>query len=403
YEAFRWTPSGTLQGLGFLSPDKSSRAHGISADGSIIVGWSGTTTSPRAVMWPNGGGPVALGPSSIAFDASATGDVIVGGDPMATTSNAWMWTAAAGAQDLQSLLAAAGAASWQLLAATAISDDGCTVGGIGLNPAGVREGFVATLGGCGDLRIEKRVLLPSGAKVRRFGVVTYHIQVASSGGGTVIDFVVEDLLPTGLDLLTSTTDNGSFDPVTGQWQGTDPLAPGEVATLLLQVEADDPILEPSVENCAAVLRINGVSINPSLPGYESCVKFNYKHASPRKIDMLTTKEGKLFNSSGLQQIVYAIKVGNNGPSTSHVMLADLPRQSSVLQFMGALGTAGAYNPALGIWDVGPVSKGQSELLELTFSVNPGFSGVIENTAFTSAPDTETFNRDNAVTFSITVP
>ncbi|MEM7356999.1 MAG: hypothetical protein AAF657_39665, partial [Acidobacteriota bacterium] len=47
YEAFRWTPSGTLQGLGFLSPDKSSRAHGISADGSIIVGWSGTTTSPR--------------------------------------------------------------------------------------------------------------------------------------------------------------------------------------------------------------------------------------------------------------------------------------------------------------------------------------------------------------------
>ena len=326
---------------------------------------------------------------AIVYDASAAGTVIVGGDPNATTSAAWMWSAGIGAQDLQSLLAGVGAANWTLQAATAISDDGCTIAGFGLNPQGDTEGWVASFKGCGDLRSRKQVLIPANASMRRFGVMTYRIEIASTGVGTVIDFVVEDLLANGLNLLNFSTDNGSFDPLTGLWQGTAPLAPGDRATLLLQVEADDPGLEPSIKNCATILTVNGVSVNPSLPGYESCVKSSYQHSTPRKVDLLTTKEGKLITSGGVQQIIYAIKVGNRGPSATSVMLADLVQQPASLIFQSAAATAGSYDPATGIWNVGVVSLGQSQLLEVTYDVAPGFTGAIENTVFTSAPETET--------------
>ena len=404
YEAFRWTQASGMQGLGVLLPDKESRAFGISADGSTIVGMSGTLNNPRSVMWPPGSGPVALGPTNIAYDASATGRIIVGGDfANLTTGGAWMWSPGIGAKDLQALLAGVGAAGWTLQAATAISDDGCIIGGYGLNPQGDQEGWVATFKGCGALRIRKDVLLAPGDQMRRFGVMTYRIEIASVGVGTVLDFIVEDLLVSGLNLLAFATDNGSFDPVTGRWLGSSPLDPGDRATLLLQVQADSIFLEPVIKNCATVIEVNGVPVNSSLPGHEACIKTDYKHSTPRQVDLLTTKEGKVVGSPGSQQVIYAIKVGSSGPSATTVELGDLVHQAGSLIFVSATATAGTYDPVTGIWDVGILAMGQSQRLEVTYDVAPGFSGTIDNSVFTSAPLTETSAGDNAVTFSVTVP
>ena len=83
-EAFRWTRSGGMVGLGFLSGDKHSHAHGVSADGSVVVGYS--TVSPSGVQafrWTQAGGMVCLCnlPSrkmSKAHGVSADGTVVVG-------------------------------------------------------------------------------------------------------------------------------------------------------------------------------------------------------------------------------------------------------------------------------------------------------------------------------------
>lgn len=48
--AFRWT-GGTFQDLGSLEPNSLSLATGVSGDGTVIVGWSGITTASRAFRW----------------------------------------------------------------------------------------------------------------------------------------------------------------------------------------------------------------------------------------------------------------------------------------------------------------------------------------------------------------
>ena len=62
-EAWRWTRTGGMQGLGTLpttDQKPSSTAHGISADGSVIVGGSSITGGGVAFRWTESGGMIGL-------------------------------------------------------------------------------------------------------------------------------------------------------------------------------------------------------------------------------------------------------------------------------------------------------------------------------------------------------
>jgi probable HAF family extracellular repeat protein len=87
-EAFRWTPGGGISGLGFLLPaDPDSEATAVSDDGSVIAGTSRTATGDRAFRWTAGGGMVELGsfsctdcdPITAGGGLSGDGLVVVGG------------------------------------------------------------------------------------------------------------------------------------------------------------------------------------------------------------------------------------------------------------------------------------------------------------------------------------
>jgi probable HAF family extracellular repeat protein len=91
-QAFRWTATSGMVGLGFLPGRNMSFANGVSADGSVVVGTSGTitgtitnpmTTSLQAFRWMAGSGMVGLGflpgdNASQAMGVSADGKVVVG-------------------------------------------------------------------------------------------------------------------------------------------------------------------------------------------------------------------------------------------------------------------------------------------------------------------------------------
>ena len=54
-EAFLWTESGGMIGLGNLTGGThNSQAKGVSADGTVVVGSSGTPTGDEAFLWANG-------------------------------------------------------------------------------------------------------------------------------------------------------------------------------------------------------------------------------------------------------------------------------------------------------------------------------------------------------------
>ncbi|HVP28588.1 MAG TPA: PEP-CTERM sorting domain-containing protein [Myxococcota bacterium] len=126
-EAFRWTASGGMVGLGFLPGGVDSQAYGISADASVVVGASGG----QAFRWTASSGMVGLGTlprgtASNAYGVSADGSVVVGIGDTARNGpvQAFRWTASGGMVGLGFL--PGGISSW----ATAVSADGSTVVGI---------------------------------------------------------------------------------------------------------------------------------------------------------------------------------------------------------------------------------------------------------------------------------
>lgn len=84
WEAARWTNEEGMVGIGFLEGEERSAANGMSADGSVIVGYSGEAFEEEAFLWTAEGGMQGLGKTSDidrfskARDVSADGTVVVG-------------------------------------------------------------------------------------------------------------------------------------------------------------------------------------------------------------------------------------------------------------------------------------------------------------------------------------
>ena len=112
-QAFRWTPTSGMVGLGFLPGATGfplSVALGVSGDGAVVVGKAyNTTGAPEAFRWTSAAGMVGLGylagggNNSEAWAASADGSVIVGEAVSQAGSEAFRWTTTGGMVGLSDL------------------------------------------------------------------------------------------------------------------------------------------------------------------------------------------------------------------------------------------------------------------------------------------------------------
>jgi probable HAF family extracellular repeat protein len=155
-EAFRWTAADGMQGLGDLPGGAfNSWAHGVSADGAVIVGHGASDNGAlEAFRWTAAGGMQPLGDfagggfDSRAFDVSDDGSVVVGTGVTDTGFAAFYWTEHGGLERLGDVLVRNGAdlSGWLSLdTAWAVSGDGLTVAGVGYNAAGEMEAFRAVI------------------------------------------------------------------------------------------------------------------------------------------------------------------------------------------------------------------------------------------------------------------
>ncbi len=101
---------GSLTDLGVLTGGAASEAAGVSADGSVVVGWSTDGSgNPRAFYWTQAGGMVDLAGSgaiySKAFGVSSDGNTVVGTwtDSSKQQWRAFLWTKTTGMRDLDIL------------------------------------------------------------------------------------------------------------------------------------------------------------------------------------------------------------------------------------------------------------------------------------------------------------
>ena len=162
--AFEWTEEGGMVDLGSIVEGRSSRANAVSADGSMIVGWSDTTFgSRRAAYWDAGapaawfegeGSPIFVG---AAQNTNSDGSVIVGGnwadnsdplDPAARRFEPWMWTADSGVVPLGTAKGLRGDVVDGQHFARDVSDAGdAVVGQVTLFQLGEQWAFLWTAGG----------------------------------------------------------------------------------------------------------------------------------------------------------------------------------------------------------------------------------------------------------------
>jgi probable HAF family extracellular repeat protein len=157
-EAFIWQ-NGMMTGLGFLPSSVASDAYAVNASGTVVVGDS-ATTSDMAVRWVNGtisaltGGVGGGGP---ARGVSANGNVVVGiGLNGGVANGPFRWTPVDGMQTIANRLTAAGVsfAGWSLAnvqtstagyAIPGVSADGTTITGVGTDPSGHTQAWIARL------------------------------------------------------------------------------------------------------------------------------------------------------------------------------------------------------------------------------------------------------------------
>jgi probable HAF family extracellular repeat protein len=155
YEVFRWTATNGLENLGDLpGGDVDGYGSAVTADGQVIVGGSRATNGNEAFRWTRASGMVSLGvlpgfTDSEATAVSADGNTIVGFCwDQNGASTAFVWSPAAGMQKLADVLAARGAdlSGWQfLLQARGISADGRWVCGYGKATNDTGAPFLADL------------------------------------------------------------------------------------------------------------------------------------------------------------------------------------------------------------------------------------------------------------------
>jgi probable HAF family extracellular repeat protein len=151
--AVMWNSIGEGTILGFLPGDTSAAATATSRDGSVVVGFSTQPSShPRAFRWTRQTGITALASSTdpslsdvVATAISGDGRVTVGWEMTSKGETALLWDEVHGIRRIEDLLKTdygTRITGWVLSRATAISDDGRTVVGMGVNPNGIGEGWV---------------------------------------------------------------------------------------------------------------------------------------------------------------------------------------------------------------------------------------------------------------------
>ena len=145
--AFRWTEATGMVGLGYLPGADSSTASGVSADGSVVVGYSVPGNNWEAFRWTEAEGMVGLGylpgggNQSSAHACSPDGSVIVGSSDSAASGGnvaAFRWTEETGMVGLGGF---AGYLSYNNYAADVSADGSVVVGGSTTETESWREAF----------------------------------------------------------------------------------------------------------------------------------------------------------------------------------------------------------------------------------------------------------------------
>ena len=207
--------------------------------------------------------------------------------------------------------------------------------------------------------------------------VVFTIAVANAGPDVATGVSVTDVLPAGLTFVSS--DQGAnFNPATGVWTiGT--VAPGTVPTLNLTASVNTVVASTNTAQITSADQ-NDLDSTPNnnIPTEDDQASVT---VTPASADLSLTKSVNNSSPNVGEQVTFTVTVANAGPSTATgvSVLDQLPAGTT---FVSA--SSPSFNPATGIWNVGTITPGTSQSLNIVATSNT--TGLVTNTAEIVASD-----------------
>ena len=212
----------------------------------------------------------------------------------------------------------------------------------------------------------------------------FQLQVVNHGPADATGIVVADVLPAGLQAVSATPGQGSFDLQTGVWTVGD-LFQGSMATLDLTVVATQ---------LGALLnrleRVTSQPVDPNAGNDTSAVGFV---VVPSNADMSIVKTGRLTVAPG-GTVTYTIVATNAGPSDATAVVVDDPTPAG-LTFVSNTGDCVTPFPCA----LGTMPAGTTRTIVASFTVpqSTAVSGSISNTASVTTSTTDSVPANNTAT------
>jgi uncharacterized repeat protein (TIGR01451 family)/fimbrial isopeptide formation D2 family protein len=208
--------------------------------------------------------------------------------------------------------------------------------------------------------------------------ITFTITLSNLGADTATNVTVLDQLPSGLQFVSATANEGTYDPGTGIW------TVGTVDTLFARTLQIDALVLPPVSGVPQP-STNTASVNSS-DQYDPDPSNNTDSVTetPQYADLAVEKVVSNSNPNVGGQVTFTVTLRNLGiDEATGVTIADpLP---SGLTFVSASPSAGTnYSPATGVWQVGAIPAGGEKTLAIVVAV-PG-PGSFTNVATVATTD-----------------
>ncbi|MDX1993211.1 MAG: PKD domain-containing protein [bacterium] len=217
-----------------------------------------------------------------------------------------------------------------------------------------------------DLSVEKQVNATSAYEGQS---VTYTVIVENNGPSHATNVEIEDVLPTSMIYVSSTSSQGAYNSTTGRWTvGT--INSGADARLTIIVTLKSGTGGETITNTARLLASTPVDTTTA----NNQDDVSLQALAPPQANLSISK----FIVSGAtpfvgEDVVFRITVGNGGPdNATGVQVTDMLPPG--LRYASHTTTGGDYNPATGIWNVGNLPNGGNHELMLTAWVEDGTAG-----------------------------
>ena len=241
-----------------------------------------------------------------------------------------------------------------------------------------------------DLAVVKTVNNPS---PNVGDTITFTVTVSNLGPNTAHAVQVTDRFPTtGLQLLSATPSQGTFDQTTGIWTvGTVATGAGNAKTLTLTAL----VLAPAVNTIPAAQTNVATVTNSAEPDPNPGNNTGTATETPRYADLGVTKTTSNVQPNVGETFTYTVSLYNLGTSAAtNVEVTDtLPANVTIVS---ATPSAGAFNTGTKVWSIPsvPTTNGVANPLTLLLTVQATASGASFNTVTITKSDVWDPNDNN---------